>query len=274
MNIPQVSLRDLLHHPEKIRDIEKCGGIIITKTNTHLAFQKARYCMEKFFALPGAMRMKFPHDQKTGGGYTPPGIEGTTREGPKYTRHFMDWTSDEKRIPPVLFYNESMRQIYEELLRVGTAAIRSIDTTYKTDLSRICKDGQHLFRGTRYLNKEVDAKTELFQHHKDFGILTIYTPSKPGLEIDLDGKGTWEKVVLRPDSVLIGAGVIAKMYVPEIPAMRHQIMAHSPERTALFLFLEPVPCEKLPNRGNETAGEFKKRLLSMIRTDMKEKETV
>ena len=257
ISIPTMSLLS----PEvskMLRAFSGSGGLLLRDALVPSLVREAHSRMAEAFAVPESL-LAHPYDKKKRTGYTPPGVEGTKREGRNFKRHFFDY------MPGMRIENvEVLQSFHRRLVDVGVYLLHLIDTERGTSLVDGVMGNGHLLRSAEYLNAEVDPSAVLFPEHIDFGLLTLFVGgASKGLQVKVGE--AWVDVFPECGEILVGVGSLLRQYRPEFVSMRHRVVADAAERLSFFLFLEPRPEVLLPN--GERADEFLNRILATVRND-------
>ena len=207
------------------------------------------------FSIDSAELRRYPRKFPSRSGYTPPGIEGVRYDGPSNLRHFFDFKPEV--ITPSAIFNSEMTKAWQKLHAIAMTILAKLSGNGETKLDQIIQNGEHHLRVAQYLNDQTATFSVLFPPHLDWSLITVFAGGvNSGLAIRIGQR--WHRVEIPEDAVLIGAGTMLRLYKPEVPSMRHRVMADSLERISLFLFTEPRHDEILPN--GETVGHMIARL--------------
>ncbi|MBI4142242.1 2-amino-4-hydroxy-6-hydroxymethyldihydropteridine diphosphokinase [Candidatus Uhrbacteria bacterium] len=215
------------------------------------------------FGVPDHVRER-SRCRGSGGGYTPPNIEGVRGHGPDPLRHFYDVRPAVTRLAPELSdFLVAATAMFQRLSDLSLESLAITDALLGTALASQSVGGEHTLRTSQYLNARASPLDVLFPSHQDFGLFTAYLGgANAGLQMKV--RGAWHDVWNPAGSVILAVGSTLRMFAPDqLVAPRHRVVGSSTGRIASVLFTELRPDIRLPN--GRMSGEHHAHLVRQIR---------
>lgn len=257
--LPVIDSRDLIYFCSKeklLSLLSQYGGFLVRNVFTPAQSHLWQGAGKNLLSLGPDDLNRYSRQPSSRSGYTRPGVEGVRYRGPSQTRHFFDYFPG--MTMPRMGIDLVMNEVWQDLRDLAFRFLKILG------LDGIAGGGEHHLRIAHYLNRRVDPLAILFPSHFDWSLLTLFVGgADSGLSVRLNGR--WHRLDVSADSVFIGAGTMLKLYYPEIPPLRHRVVAESLERVSMFLFTEP--CHEVLLPSGETVGEMIRRLESDTRYD-------
>ncbi len=250
--IPSVHFRDFTSDL-----LSTCGGVIVRNVLDPKKVGGWYSAADELFRLGTETLSRHARVPPGRLGYTPPGVESVRYAGPNRMRHFFDFAPG-MNVP--IGFGSVMTGAWTGLYEVARGVLGEISSSGQW-LTSIAHGGAHHLRSAQYLNECADPLAVLFPAHFDWSLVTLFVGgAKSGLAVQSGVR--WYGVEIPSDAVLVGAGTMLKLYRPDIPPLRHRVIADATGRVSLFFFTEPPFGTVLPN------GELVKNMIARL-----EKET-